>query len=214
LAGPWALLWLRKAEKKKPTGGIEPPTFRLQSECSTTKLSRRTVEVNKLRIQIYRDLPIAQLAERETVDGLTTDISRSLVRIRVGRLFGFCRGRLLFWLSCRKRGRGREPNPTQYTLARIAQLVERWSNKPLVLGSIPNVSTFSFFLAFFSLSTSQKVCANRESNPALKLGKLQCYRYTIGADYGIQRAASPPWINFFFPPTSCASSVKNIRGED
>jgi hypothetical protein len=24
-------------------------------------------------------------------------------------------------------------------------------------------------------------CANRESNPALKLGKLQCYRYTIGA---------------------------------
>ena len=26
-----------------------------------------------------------------------------------------------------------------------------------------------------------KTCANRESNPALKLGKLQCYRYTIGA---------------------------------
>ena len=25
----------------QPTGGIEPPTFRLQSECSTTKLSRR-----------------------------------------------------------------------------------------------------------------------------------------------------------------------------
>ena len=28
---------------KQPTGGIEPPTFRLQSECSTTKLSRHTV---------------------------------------------------------------------------------------------------------------------------------------------------------------------------
>ena len=27
----------------------------------------------------------------------------------------------------------------------------------------------------------KKSCANRESNPALKLGKLQCYRYTIGA---------------------------------
>jgi hypothetical protein len=33
----------RKA--KKPTGGIEPPTFRLQSECSTTKLSRRPVGI-------------------------------------------------------------------------------------------------------------------------------------------------------------------------
>jgi hypothetical protein len=31
------------------------------------------------------------------------------------------------------------------------------------------------------------VCANRESNPALKLGKLQCYRYTIGA--GTQKHA-------------------------
>ena len=29
---------------------------------------------------------------------------------------------------------------------RIAQLVERWSNKPLVLGSIPNVNTLFFFL--------------------------------------------------------------------
>jgi hypothetical protein len=27
-----------------------------------------------------------------------------------------------------------------------------------------------------------KRCADRESNPALKLGKLQCYRYTIGAE--------------------------------
>ena len=27
---------------------------------------------------------------------------------------------------------------------RIAQLVERWSNKPLVLGSIPNVNTLFF----------------------------------------------------------------------
>jgi hypothetical protein len=27
-------------KEQQPTGGIEPPTFRLQSECSTTKLSR------------------------------------------------------------------------------------------------------------------------------------------------------------------------------
>jgi hypothetical protein len=81
-------------ENKKPTGGIEPPTFRLQSECSTTKLSRRTSDMSKHAVAIYRNLPIAQLAERETVDGLTTDISRSLVRIRVGRIFSF------FVLSC------------------------------------------------------------------------------------------------------------------
>jgi hypothetical protein len=30
-------------------------------------------------------------------------------------------------------------------------------------------------------SKQKEKCANRESNPALKLGKLQCYRYTIGA---------------------------------
>ena len=34
-------------ENKKPTGGIEPPTFRLQSECSTTKLSRRASDMFK-----------------------------------------------------------------------------------------------------------------------------------------------------------------------
>ena len=57
-------------ENKKPTGGIEPPTFRLQSECSTTKLSRRTSEVSSAVRLTYRNPPIAQLAERETVDGL------------------------------------------------------------------------------------------------------------------------------------------------
>jgi hypothetical protein len=72
---------------KKPTGGIEPPTFRLQSECSTTKLSRHADKISGAVDVIYRNPPIAQLAERETVDGLTTDISRSLVRIRVGGLF-------------------------------------------------------------------------------------------------------------------------------
>ena len=72
------------AKNKKPTGGIEPPTFRLQSECSTTKLSRRTRDISRPARLTYRNPPIAQLAERETVDGLTTDISRSLVRIRVG----------------------------------------------------------------------------------------------------------------------------------
>ena len=31
---------------------------------------------------------------------------------------------------------------------RIAQLVERWSNKPLVLGSSPNVTTLFYFFIF------------------------------------------------------------------
>ncbi len=56
-------------ENKKPTGGIEPPTFRLQSECSTTKLSRRASDIWRAGRVIYRNPPIAQLAERETVDG-------------------------------------------------------------------------------------------------------------------------------------------------
>ena len=33
----------------------------------------------------------------------------------------------------------------------------------------------------FCTMEQKENCANRESNPALKLGKLQCYRYTIGA---------------------------------
>ena len=45
-----------------------------------------------------------------------------------------------------------QQNPTDVGLAevtvRIAQLVERWSNKPLVLGSIPNVNTLFFFFFF------------------------------------------------------------------
>ena len=56
-------------ENKKPTGGIEPPTFRLQSECSTTKLSRHASDISRAESLIYRNPPIAQLAERETVDG-------------------------------------------------------------------------------------------------------------------------------------------------
>ena len=75
------------SKNKKPTGGIEPPTFRLQSECSTTKLSRRTRVISNTARPKYRNPPIAQLAERETVDGYTTVISRSLVRIRVGGHF-------------------------------------------------------------------------------------------------------------------------------
>jgi hypothetical protein len=33
----------KRKKKYKPTGGVEPPTFRLQSECSATKLSRRVL---------------------------------------------------------------------------------------------------------------------------------------------------------------------------
>ena len=33
-----------------------------------------------------------------------------------------------------------------FRFGRIAQLVERWSNKPLVLGSSPNVTTLFLFL--------------------------------------------------------------------
>jgi hypothetical protein len=33
-------------KQQQPTGGIEPPTFRLQSECSTTKLSRHATGIS------------------------------------------------------------------------------------------------------------------------------------------------------------------------
>jgi hypothetical protein len=32
--------WIKTNGQNQPTGGVEPPTFRLQSECSATKLSR------------------------------------------------------------------------------------------------------------------------------------------------------------------------------
>jgi hypothetical protein len=56
-------------------------------------------------------------------------------------------------------------------------MVERTLSMREAQGSIPCSSTFFFVREFFA----KKNCANRESNPALKLGKLQCYRYTIGA---------------------------------
>ena len=61
---------------------------------------------------------------------------------------GFCLV-LIAWLQL-----DTQQNPTDIRLAevtvRIAQLVERWSNKPLVLGSIPNVNTLFFFSCCFS----------------------------------------------------------------
>ena len=42
--------------------------------------------------------------------------------------------------------------------------------------------------------TRKKICANRESNPALKLGKLQCYRYTIGAFQSRSNASVAEWL--------------------
>ena len=51
-----------------------------------------------------------------------------------------------------------------HAFVRIAQLVERWSNKPLVLGSIPNVNTlfvvvvfFFFFGDTYSIKQSERV---------------------------------------------------------
>ena len=48
-------------------------------------------------------------------------------------------------------------SPKQKLSVRVAQLVERWSNKPLVLGSIPNVNTLFFFFlfAFFFFNVGQ-----------------------------------------------------------
>ena len=40
---------------------------------------------------------------------------------------------------------------------RIAQLVERWSNKPLVLGSSPNVTTFFVLFFCFPKETHKRV---------------------------------------------------------
>ena len=46
----------------------------------------------------------------------------------------------------------------------------------------PRQSSVSLVQRYRFCTMEQKEnCANRESNPALKLGKLQCYRYTIGA---------------------------------
>ena len=92
------------SKNKKPTGGIEPPTFRLQSECSTTKLSRHAGIKCCPSRYFHRNPAIAQLAERETVDGETTDISRSLVRIRVAGLF------LLPAAACSNQSQNKEKN--------------------------------------------------------------------------------------------------------
>lgn len=93
-------------------------------------------------------------------------------------------------------------------IAGLAQLVERWSHNPKVVSSILTPGTFAWMTSegsglglqihggltsqwfdstfcatnfFFFWDEKKNTCANRESNPALKLGKLQCYRYTIGA---------------------------------
>ena len=69
---------------------------------------------------------------------------------------------------------GVEPN----NKGRIAQSVERWSNKPLVMGSIPIVPILffwaSFFFFFFSFLWMVKICVARELNPDLLLGRQQC----------------------------------------
>jgi hypothetical protein len=101
----------------------------------------------------------------------------------------------------------------------LSLVVEHSLCKRKVGGSIPPVG-FLFFQtkgATAGRTGSQerpkiKRCANRESNPALKLGKLQCYRYTIGADCTIQRAKqkySRGGLNS--RPSACKADVITTR---
>ena len=58
----------------------------------------------------------------------------------------------------------------------------------------------------------KETCASRESNPALKLGKLQCYRYTTGACYGYvstQKKYSRGGLNS--RPSACKADVITTR---
>jgi hypothetical protein len=54
---------------KKPIGGIEPPTFRLQSECSTTKLNRHHTHP-VLRGSIVVSIPACHAGDPGSIPGL------------------------------------------------------------------------------------------------------------------------------------------------
>jgi hypothetical protein len=104
----------------------------------------------------------------------------------------------------------------------LSLVVEHSLCKRKVGGSIPPVG-FLFFQTKGATAgrtgsqerpapAKKKRCANRESNPALKLGKLQCYRYTIGADCTIQRAKqkySRGGLNS--RPSACKADVITTR---
>jgi hypothetical protein len=47
-------------KQQQPTGGIEPPTFRLQSECSTTKLSRHATGTSTSPFRLVKKICVAR----------------------------------------------------------------------------------------------------------------------------------------------------------
>ncbi len=136
MSSPFLFFFVRRARKKtnkkqKPTGGIEPPTFRLQSECSTTKLSRHTDKfVLAPPISTHRGH------------------SRPPVPVQPKEHEGVTLCRCL-------RSPGIEPGSTAWkatmltitpaTLAPgLAQLVERWSHNPKVVSSILTPGNFAW----------------------------------------------------------------------
>ena len=56
---------------------------------------------------------------------------------------------------------------------RIAQSVERWSNKPLVMGSSPIVTIFLFFVFVFFGGGLFFVCVASLSVPVLVFGHVR-----------------------------------------
>ena len=58
---------------KQPIGGIEPPTFRLQSECSTTKLNRlrpHFIPFQTFRGSIVVSIPACHAGDPGSIPGL------------------------------------------------------------------------------------------------------------------------------------------------
>ena len=88
---------------------------------------------------------------------------------------GFCLV-LIAWLQL-----DTQQNPTDIRLAevtvRIAQLVERWSNKPLVLGSIPNVTTF--FSLLFSFCFAPITCTTTGAPLCGWGARVGCTRWAL-----------------------------------
>jgi hypothetical protein len=69
-----------------------------------------------------------------------------------------------------------EPLYSQYP-GRVAQLVERWSNKPLVLGSIPNVTTF--FSLLFSFCFAPITCTTTGAPLCGWGARVGCTRWAL-----------------------------------
>jgi hypothetical protein len=73
-----------------------------------------------------------------------------------------------------------------------------------------NMGALHLEMELCCIGEQNEKCANRESNPALKLGKLQCYRYTIGAR--LERGTKVGVEEQGFDP--CACRLRTDRSTD